>query len=74
MFENTKKSLDHQVASDAEVGLGGESRGGRLDRGQPGPGARQRSGVTGFCLPLIFISLPDVDKLREIIRDMRTGN
>ena len=31
-------------------------------------------GVTDFCLPLIFISLPDVDKLREIIRDMRTGN
>ena len=31
-------------------------------------------GVTGLCLPLIFISLPDVDKLREIIRDMRTGN
>ena len=73
MFKNTK--ISHlKVASNAEVGLGGESRGGRVDRGQPGPGAHQRSGSDNFHLPLIFISLPDVDKLREIIRDMRTGN
>ena len=62
------------MASDAEVWLGGEGWRGRLDRGQPRPGAHQRSEITVNSLPLIFPSLPDVDKLREIIRDMRNGN
>ena len=58
----------------AEVWLGGAGRGGRLDRGQPRLGAYQRLGMVVISSPLIYPSFADVDKLREIIRDMRTGN
>ena len=58
----------------AEVWLGGAGGGGRLGRGQPRLGAYQRSVITVISSPLIFPSLSDVDKLREIIREMRTGN
>ena len=46
-YKNTK--ISHlQMARNAEVGLGGESWGGRVDRGQLGPGAHQRSGSDNF--------------------------